>query len=96
MTSGPGETELSALPFWPPAAVQRLRDAWITTAEQVVAAAATTGGVTSLAEQAQVGEDEMRRLVTDTRDDVERVGESAPAGPIDTSEYGLGAMKPRQ
>jgi hypothetical protein len=74
--------------------VSRLRDVWITTAEQVVALAATAGGVTSLADHLHTTEDRARELVDRARAalDPQRLRELDT--PVDTSEYGLGVLPP--
>lgn len=86
--------ELVTLGVWPASAMQKLRDSWITTAEQVVAIGSTAEGTTVLAKQTGLREDEVRRLLDLTKsklpEDVRRRAET----PADTSKYGLGAIDP--
>ncbi len=88
------ETPLTDVGGWSSEHIGRLRDAGVTSAEQVVALAATPGGLTSLAEQLQADEERVRGLVDraravlapPTRDELER--------PVDTREFGLGVLPP--
>ena len=61
------DTPLRGVPGWTDEHVERLAQAWITTAEQVVAISATPGGLRSLAEQLAASEDEARPLVEAAR-----------------------------
>ena len=83
-------TPLHEVPGWSQEHVRRLAQAWITTAEQVVALSATPGGLQSLAEQLGVSEDEARRLVDTARTALEPGVRAEMETPVDTSEYGLG------
>ena len=88
------ETPLDGVPGWSADQVARLRESWITTAEQVVALSATERGVRSLAEQLGVREDEARRLVESARAQLAPGVRAEMEQPVDTSEYGLGALRP--
>jgi hypothetical protein len=89
------ETALDTLGGWSNEHIDRLRDVGITSAEQVVALAATPRGITSLAEQLQADEGRTRQLVDTaraalaprTREELER--------PPDTRDNGLGARPPK-
>ncbi len=72
----------------------RLREVWITSAEQLVALAATTGGITSIAEQLRINEDRARQLVESARSALAPQVLREMDRPVDTSEYGLGALRP--
>jgi hypothetical protein len=86
---------LDSIDGWTDEYTSRLHEVWIVSAEQFVALAATTGGVTSIAQQLRVSEDRARELVQNARaalapqvlDELDR--------PVDTSDYGLGALRPR-
>jgi len=73
----------------------KLREVWITTAEQLVALAATGGGMTSIAQQLHMGEDRARRLVDSARAALSPQMLAELDRPADTSEYGLGVLRPR-
>jgi len=86
---------LDDLKFWPPQAVAALREVWITTAEQVVAAGSVEGGVATIVEQTGVREEEIQSLLERTKsclapESAERMGK-----PADTSEMFLGALNPK-
>ncbi|WP_448639293.1 hypothetical protein [Geodermatophilus sp. URMC 63] len=89
------ETPLEDVPGATAEDTSRLGEVWITSAEQLVAVAATTGGIPSLAQQLQTSEDRVRQLVEnaratltpEARDDLDR--------PVDAGEYGLGVLPPR-
>jgi hypothetical protein len=76
--------------------VSRLREVWITSAEQVVALAATAGGITSLTSHLRTTEDRARELVDRARAalDPQRLRELDT--PVDTREYGLGVLPPSE
>src|SRR4051812_15993566 len=84
------DVSLEQAPGWSKSHVARLKEAWITTAEQVVAIGATPGGIGSLADQLSVPEGEVRSLVAaaraklppETRRELERE--------VDTSDFGMG------
>ena len=61
-------TPLDSIQGWTPEKVSRMKDVWITTAEQVVALAATEKGLQSLSEQLQVDIEEARQLYLAARD----------------------------
>jgi len=72
----------------------RLREVWITSAEQLVALAATTGGIPSIAQQLRISEDRARELVENARSALAPQVLSEMDRPVDTSEYGLGVLRP--
>jgi hypothetical protein len=88
------ETEFATLGFWPDEAVKRLRNCWITTAEQVVAAAATPDGVIALVEQTGLAKSELLRLLSLTRATLSPDVRRELSQPADTSLYGTGALAP--
>jgi hypothetical protein len=85
------DTPLEGLPDWSEEQISKLKTAWITTAEQVVALSATTYGIRSLAEQLQTSEDEVRRLVEIAKAKLAPEVRAEMEKAADTSEYGLGA-----
>ena len=88
------DTPLESLPDWSEDLIARAKNAWITTAEQVVAVSATPRGIRSLAEQLDVPEDEARRLVDSGRGALSSAKRAQMEEVVDTSEYGLGALRP--
>lgn len=90
------ETPLESVPEWSEELVARTKEAWITSAEQVVALNATTGGIRSLAEQLHVPEDKARRLVEAARAKLTPAARAEMEEAVDTSEYGLGVLRPRE
>ena len=87
------DTSLHDVPGWTQEHVERLAQAWITSAEQVVAVSATPGGVHSLAEQLEVPEDEAQRLVEAARNALQPGVRAEMEEPVDPSEYGLGVPR---
>lgn len=85
---------LDSVPGWSAKNVERLQASWITTAEQVVALAATATGIQSLSEQLQVSHDEVRRLVELAAQALSADVRAEMETPVDTSNYGLGARRP--
>ena len=88
------ETPLDTVEGWSDEHVTRLREVWITSAEQVAALAATAGGVTSLAQQLATTEERARDLVEKARAAVPRQTLTELDTPVDTSDYGLGVLRP--
>lgn len=88
------DVKLNELGLWPDDALEKLRGAWITTADQLIAMAKTSGGVTALSEQTGVERGEVSRLVGLTEAYRRDQGGLGMAGPADTSDYGLGALRP--
>ena len=89
------DTPLRGVPGWTDEHVERLAQAWITTAEQVVAISATAGGLRSLAEQLAASEDEARPLVEAARNALQPTVRAEMEELVDTSEYGLGVPRRR-
>lgn len=81
---------------WPREYVAKLKESWVTTAEQLVAMAATEGGLTAVASQLGVPEKEMRRLVDLARTALPARVAAELDQPADTSQFGLGALFPRK
>jgi methylphosphotriester-DNA--protein-cysteine methyltransferase len=95
VVSGAGsETALDSLEFWPPEARRKLAQAWIAKAEQVIAIASAPEGLEGLARQAGLETEEMRRLVDLTKARLPRAVVERLETRIDTSQRGLGAIKP--
>lgn len=94
MPADPNEFDLETIQVWPADAIARLRQAWITTADQLIALAAIADGVASIARATGLEPDRVRDLVAQTRRflSAHRLGELET--PIDTSDYGLGAEEP--
>jgi hypothetical protein len=90
------DTPLESVPGWSEDQIARMKQAWITTAEQVVALSVTPNGVRSLAQQLNVPEDEARRLVEAARAKLTPATRAEMEKVIDTSEYGLGALPPEE
>jgi hypothetical protein len=88
------ETPLESVEGWPEDHVRKLGDSWINTAEQVVALGATPGGIKSLAESLGVEETEAVRLVGVARAHLRPETAAELERPVDTVEYGLGALGP--
>jgi hypothetical protein len=89
-------TPLQMVPGWSEDQVEQMKQSWITTAEQVVALSATPGGVSSLAEQLDTSEEAAQRLVEYARDALSPATRAEMEEAVDTSEFGLGALHPRQ
>jgi hypothetical protein len=90
----PHETRLETLGIWPAEALKRLTDAWIVTAEQAVAAAATRGGLDALAAHTGLPRPEVERLVEATEGRLDPAARARFGAPADTSQQGLGAIRP--
>jgi hypothetical protein len=88
------KTELAGLPFWPRPALERLSASWITTAEQVVAIAATDGGIAALAQQTGLDQREVTALVDRTRSSLSPAERERLSKPADTRSFGRGALDP--
>jgi hypothetical protein len=90
------DTPLESVPGWSEGQVAQMKQSWITTAEQVVALGATRNGIRSLAEQLEVSEDEARGLVEAARAKLAPATRADLEKAVDTSEYGLGVLPPRE
>ena len=90
------DVPLHSVRGWSPDGVARLRDVGIISAEQVVAVAATDSGLQSLSEQLHVSSAETRRLVDLARQSLSAETRAEMDKPADTSNYGLGVVKPRK
>ena len=90
------ELELGNVPGWSAHHVARLAQSWIGSVEQVVAISATNGGLQSLAEQLQVGEEEARRLVSLARAALTPEARQRMEQRFDSDERGMGALQPRK
>jgi hypothetical protein len=88
------DMELAGLGIWPPEALKRLSGSWITTAEQVVAIAATHGGISALAKQAELPPDIVEQFVDRTRQMLPSSVRDKLSRPADTSQFGTGANRP--
>lgn len=92
--SAPDETPLRSVGAIPAGVVERLQERWISSAEQLVAAAATPGGVEALAEQAGVSADEVRHAVGAAREELAPEVLADLESPADPGELGTGALPP--
>jgi hypothetical protein len=88
------ETDLKTVPGWTPRHLDKLAAAWIDSAEQVVAIAATPDGLRSLAEQLQVPEAEAQQLVDLARAALPSATRAELEAASDLDERGLGALGP--
>jgi hypothetical protein len=88
------ETPLETVKGWSPEHISRMKGAWITTAEQVVALGATSNGVQSLSEQLNVPTGEASRLLELARSALSAEARAEMEAPVDTSNYGLGVTRP--
>jgi hypothetical protein len=88
------EVALTDLRFWPRDFVEVLARHWITTADQVVALAATAGGKALLAQQLKIDEATLERYLRQTRAALPAARVRALEAPVDTSNWGLGARRP--
>jgi hypothetical protein len=87
-------TPLDSIQGWTPEKVSKMKDVWITTAEQVVALAATENGLQSLSEQLQVDKEEARQLYLAARNRLSPEARQALDQPADTRDFGLGVLPP--
>ena len=90
------DTPLESVPGWSEDRIARLKQSWITSAEQVVALAATRDGIRSLAEQLGVPQDEAQRLVEAARSELAPATRAEMEKAVDTRERGLGVLPPRE
>jgi hypothetical protein len=88
------DTPLESVEGWTAEKVSKMKDVWITTAEQVVALGATTNGVRSLSEQLDVDLDEAQRLLAAARAHLSPAAQRELDQPADTSDFGLGVLPP--
>lgn len=96
MSDKTNELMLEAIDVWPPRVVEKLRQSWIITADQVIALAATDDGVATIARTGGLEVAQVRTMLDQTRAllTLGRLGELET--PIDTSTYGLGAQAPER
>ena len=90
------ETPLEQVPGWTAGPIARLRKSWINSAEQVVAVAATDGGIRSLAQQMNVSEPEAERLVDFARRALAPAKRAEMDQPFLADDRGMGAAPPRK
>jgi hypothetical protein len=88
------QTPLDLVDGWTADYVSKMREAWITTAEQVVALGATDGGVRAISEQLQVESGTAQRLLEAARANLPAATGDDLEQPADTSEFGLGVLPP--
>jgi len=86
--------ELAGLGIWPPETLKRLSGRWITTAEQLVAIAATDGGMSALAEQTGLTLQVLEPLLDRTRGALPASVRATLSKPADTSRFTTGAIPP--
>jgi hypothetical protein len=87
-------TPLDSIEGWTPEKVSRMKDVWVTTAEQVVALAATEKGLQSLSQQLEVDIEEARQLYLAARDRLSPEARRELDQPADTRDFGRGALPP--
>ncbi|MGW0042678.1 hypothetical protein [Rhodococcus sp. NPDC003348] len=87
---------LESVDGWTDDVVGRMQAVWVTTAQQVVALAATDNGFRSIVEQLQVDPEEARALVEAARARLPANEQIELSAPADTSDYGTGVLPPRQ
>lgn len=90
------DTLLEQVSDWSEYHVARAKESWITTAEQVVALAATAQGIRSLSEQLKISEEETRGLVESARKALSPAALTEMEKAVDTREYGLGVLPPEE
>lgn len=88
------EVPLNEIDEWPKDLVEKLRQTWITTAEQVVAAGATPEGLENLANHLGISVEKIVPLVDAARSSLSPDLVAELETPVDTSEYGLGVLRP--
>lgn len=88
------DTPLESVSGWTPDHVARMKSAWITTAEQVVALAATPGGKNSLAEQLAVSPEQCETLLASARSKLSPAVLAEMSRAVDPRKLGLGALDP--
>jgi len=88
------DTPLETVKGWSPDHVARMKEAWVTTAEQVVALGATKNGMDSLSQHLRLSVEEVRRLVELAMSQLSPRTGAEMEHPSDTSDYGLGALPP--
>jgi hypothetical protein len=87
-------TSLTEIPELSQGAITRLQEIWVTTAEQLVATAATPGGLRSLADHLGVTEERMTEILSVAKAKLSPDTVRQLEAPVDVSEYGLGAITP--
>ena len=85
---------LTEIPELTQGAITRLQEIWVTTAEQLVATAATPGGARSLADHLGVTEERMTEIIKVAKAKLSPDTVKQLEAPVDVSEYGLGAITP--
>lgn len=88
------EVPLESIDEWPPELIDKLKQLWITSAAQVVAAGATPSGISALAEHLNISEDRLSSLIAAARSRLSPDVAAEMETPVDTSEYGTGALNP--
>jgi hypothetical protein len=83
---------LDAVPGLTEREVDSLKRHWIVSADALVAAAATPGGLTSLADALDVSQSDAAHIVAAARAALPDDVAAALEAPVDTSEFGLGAV----
>lgn len=87
-------TPLDTVPNVPTTLTAALKAAWITTAEQFVAAASASGGADALAGHLGLPPADVRRGLGAAEAALPVAERARLARPADTSGYGLGARRP--
>ncbi len=85
-------TPLDKLPGLPEEVIKLLKASWITTAEELVAATAATGGPETLAGHLGVGVTKFRRVLDAAEAAIPSSERTRLKSRADTRDYGLGAL----
>ena len=88
------EIALEQVGIWPESAVAKLQEAWITSADQLIALAATDGGVEAIARATELEPARVAELLEKTRAVFSPSRRADLETPSDTSQFGLGAEDP--
>jgi hypothetical protein len=88
------DVPLREIDEWPKDLVEKLDQIWITTAEQVVATSATPDGLQALANHLGVPVKDTIPLIKAARSRLSPELAKELESPVDTSEYGLGVIRP--
>lgn len=89
------DVPLQSVRGWSADQIARMKAVGITSAEQVVAVAATDSGIETLSSELRLSVDGTRRLVDLARHSLSAETRAEMDKPADTSNYGLGVVKPR-
>jgi hypothetical protein len=89
------ETPLTGVPGLSEDVVRKLKGRWITSADQLVALAASPQSLKSLATELGIDEGETKRMVHAARSVLDPATSAALDRPVDTRKYPLGVRNPK-